>query len=182
MPVLPIETFSQKKVQVWDIGVRAFHWSLATMFASAYLFTEQRSLHRILGYAVAGLIAFRLIWGLVGTKHARFADFVSSPLGLLRYLRDMVTGGEARHLGHNPAGGAMILALLATLSGIAATGYMIGMDAYFGVEWVERLHKTLVNLALGLIAFHLGGVIFSSFRHRENLVKAMVTGKKRLED
>jgi cytochrome b len=179
---LPIETFSQKKVQVWDIGVRAFHWSLATMFASAYLFAEQRSVHRILGYVVAGLIAFRLIWGLAGTKHARFTDFVPGPMRLLRYLRDMASGREARSLGHNPAGGAMIVALLTTISGIAVTGYMIGMDAYFGVAWVETLHKTLVNLALGLIAFHLGGVIFSSFRHRENLVKAMVTGKKRLED
>jgi cytochrome b len=182
MPIVPIESIIEKKVRVWDIGVRAFHWSLVAMFASAYLFAEQRALHRYLGYAVAGLIAFRLIWGLAGTKHARFADFVPGPMRLLRYLRDMASGREARSLGHNPAGAAMIVALLTTISGIAATGYMIGMDAYFGVEWVETLHKSLVNLALGLIVFHLCGVIFSSFRHRENLVKAMITGEKRLED
>lgn len=181
MPVVPIETLISKKVYVWDAGVRLFHWSLVTMFASAYLFAEYRSAHRILGYFVAGLIAFRLIWGLVGTRHARFKDFVPGPLKLLGYLKDMAKGREARSLGHNPAGGAMIIALLAVISGIAATGYMIGMDAYFGVEWVERLHRTLVNLALILIAFHLGGVIFSSIRHRENLVKAIITGEKRLE-
>jgi cytochrome b len=182
MPVVPIEKFIQKKVRVWDAGVRLFHWSLVAMFASAYLFAEQRTLHIYLGYIVAALVAFRLVWGLVGTKHARFTDFVPAPFRLLRYLRDMVSGKEVRSLGHNPAGGAMIMALLATITGIAVTGYMIGMDAYFGEEWVERLHTTLVNFALVLVAIHLGGVIFSSFRHRENLVKAMITGEKRLED
>lgn len=181
MPVVPIETLIQKKVRVWDIGVRLFHWSLVAMFASAYLFAEQRTVHIYLGYVVASLIAFRLIWGFAGTKHARFADFVPGPFKLLRYLRDMISGKEARSLGHNPAGGAMIIVLLTTISGISVTGYMIGMDAYFGKEWVEDLHKALVNVALGLVVLHLGGVIFSSVRHRENLVKAMITGEKRLE-
>ncbi len=182
MPVVQIESTNTKKVRVWDIGVRAFHWSLVAMFASAYIFADQRSLHLLLGYAVTALIAFRLIWGLVGTTHARFSDFVPGPLRLLRYLRDMTAGREERHLGHNPAGAAMILALLTTLSGIAASGYMIGMDAFFGVEWVEDMHKTLVDLALVMVAFHLAGVVFSSLRHRENLVKAMITGEKRLEE
>jgi cytochrome b len=182
MSVVPIETFMSRKIRVWDIGVRLFHWSLVVMFASAYLFAEQRTLHIYLGYTVAGLIAFRLVWGFIGTKHAKFTDFVPGPFRLLRYLRDMVSGNEARSLGHNPAGGAMIIALLVTISGIAVTGYMIGMDAYFGEEWVENLHKTLVNVALSLVVLHLSGVIFSSLRHRENLVKAMITGEKRLED
>lgn len=169
---------SPKRVKVWDIGVRLFHWSLVSMFAAAYLFADQRSLHRTLGYVVIGLIAFRLIWGFIGGKHARFADFIPSPRRLLGYLRAMIRGTEARYLGHNPAGAAMIVALLATLSGICATGYMMGMDAYFGVEWVEDAHKALVNLALLLIVGHVSGVIFSSIRHRENLVKSMITGEK----
>lgn len=166
-------------VHVWDIGVRIFHWSLVSMFAGSYLLASNRWLHLILGYTVVGLISFRLLWGFLGSKHARFSDFVPTPPRLVKYLVDMVKRREARSLGHNPAGGAMIILLLTTLTGIAVTGYMIGMDAYFGVEWVERLHKTLVNFSLLLVATHVSGVIFSSVRHRENLVKAMLTGKKR---
>ncbi|MGB8812039.1 MAG: cytochrome b/b6 domain-containing protein [Paracoccaceae bacterium] len=178
MQMYSSQTAPSNRVQVWDIGVRLFHWSLVTMFASTYLLTEQRSLHRNLGYVVIALISFRLIWGLIGGKHARFADFIPSPRRLLGYLRDMVRGNEVRYLGHNPAGAAMIVALLTTLGGICASGYMMGMDAYFGVEWVEDAHKALVKLALVLIVLHVGGVIFSSLRHRENLVKAMITGEK----
>ena len=90
----------------------------------------------------------------------------------------MVGGREGRYLGHNPAGAAMILALLATLAAVGTTGYMMGMDAYFGQSWVEDTHKTLVNLLLVLVAGHVAGVIFSSWRHRENLIKAMITGEK----
>jgi cytochrome b len=170
------------RVRVWDAGVRLFHWSMVAMFASAYFVNSPRSLHRYLGYVVIGLIGFRLIWGVVGGKHARFADFVPSPRRLLGYLRDMLTGREARYLGHNPAGGAMIIALLTTLSAIGATGYMMGLDAFFGVSWVENAHKTLVTCALALVALHVSGVVFSSLRHRENLVVSMITGDKDSED
>ncbi|MGO4916518.1 cytochrome b/b6 domain-containing protein [Pseudogemmobacter sp. W21_MBD1_M6] len=115
-----------------------------------------------------------MICGFIRSKHARFADFVSDPRRLLGYLRDMLTGREARYLGRNPAGGAMIIALLTTLASIGATGYMMGMDAYFGVESVENSHKTLVNCALALITLHVSGVVFSSLRHREILVVSMI--------
>lgn len=178
MQMYSTQTAPSPRVRVWDIGVRLFHWSLVSMFVATYLAADQRSLHRTLGYVVIALISFRLVWGFIGGKHARFADFIPSPRRLLGYLRDMIRGTEARYLGHNPAGAAMIVALLTTLSGISATGYMMGMDAYFGVEWVEDAHELLVNLALILIVGHVGGVIFSSIRHRENLVKAMITGEK----
>lgn len=179
-----IYTSAQKNIQVkvWDVMVRLFHWSLVIMFASAYIFSEHRSVHRYLGYCVAALIAFRLVWGFAGSKHARFIDFVPSPVGLFRYLLTMVKGNEPRTLGHNPAGGAMIIALLLTIFGISVTGYMIGMDQFFGVEWVEKTHKTLVNFCLLLIAFHLSGVIYASYQHSENLVKAMITGWKRRKE
>lgn len=166
------------RVRVWDLGVRLFHWSLVTMVTLTYLFDDPRKLHRTLGYIVIGLIAFRLIWGFVGTSHARFTSFVPGPRQLIGYLRNMVKGREARYLGHNPAGAAMIVMLLLTLTGVGASGYMMGMDAYFGEEWVEELHETFVNLLLVLVACHVGGVVFSSWRHRENLVASMITGKK----
>lgn len=169
-------------VRVWDLGVRLFHWGLVVAVTAAYFLTAQRSLHRGLGYAVMALIAFRLIWGLVGTRHARFASFVPGPARLMAYLRDIIRRREARHLGHNPAGAAMIMALLAVLGAISATGWMMGMDAYFGVEWVEDAHKALVNGLIVLVALHLGGVALASLRHRENLAKAMVTGLKAVDD
>lgn len=168
----------QGRIQVWDIAVRLFHWSMVSSVALAYLLAEQRALHRKLGYVVVALIGFRLIWGVIGSKHARFTDFVPGPRKFFGYVFDMIKGREARYLGHNPAGGAMIVALLVTLSCVAATGYMMGTDAYFGVEWVERAHKLLVNGLLVLIVAHVTGVIVSSRRHRENLVVAMITGKK----
>ncbi|MCG6901156.1 MAG: cytochrome b/b6 domain-containing protein [Rhodobacter sp.] len=175
-------TNSPDRVQVWDLGVRLFHWSLVAMVALAFLFDEPRKLHRTLGYVVIGLIAFRLVWGVIGPRHARFVDFIPGPRRLLDYLRDMLRGREDRHLGHNPAGAAMILVLLTTLSAVGATGYMMGMDAYFGQVWVENTHKLLVDILLVMVAFHVGGVIFSSWRHRENLVVSMITGQKDLDD
>jgi len=173
---------STSRVRVWDLGVRLFHWSLVSMVGLAYVFDEPRKLHRGLGYVVIGLIAFRLIWGFVGGRHARFADFIPRPMRLFGYLRDMLRGREERYLGHNPAGAAMILLLLCTLSAIGATGYMMGIDAYFGKDWVEHTHKLLVNFLILFVAGHVGGVIFSSWRHRENLVKSMVTGQKDMHD
>lgn len=169
---------NSNQVRVWDLAVRLFHWSLVTAFFAAYLIEKPRDLHEALGYVVFGLIGFRLIWGFVGSRHARFAEFVPGPRRLFAYLRDMFAGGEARYLGHNPAGGAMILTLLATLTAIGVSGYMMGMDAYFGAEWVEDLHEALVSLALVLVALHLAGVAFSSLRHKENLVRSMLTGLK----
>lgn len=169
---------SPKRVKVWDIGVRLFHWTLVASVASTYFLAEQRVLHRRLGYVVIALICFRLIWGLIGTYHARFVNFVPGPQRFFGYLRDMMRGREARYLGHNPAGAAMIVALLVTLTAVGGSGYMMGMDAWFGVEWVEDAHKWLVNLLLVLVALHISGVVLSSRKHRENLVLAMVTGEK----
>lgn len=171
-------TPTSPRVRVWDIGVRLFHWSLVASVATTYLIAEQRALHRWFGYVVIALISFRLIWGVIGGKHARFADFVPGPRKFFAYVIDTIKGREPRYLGHNPAGGAMIVALLVTLAAVGGTGYMMGMDAYFGVEWVEDSHKLLVNVLLGLVALHLAGVVMSSLRHRENLVLSMVTGQK----
>lgn len=166
--------------RVWDPLVRVFHWSLAGLFVIAWLTGDEvQKIHEPVGYAIAGLLAFRLLWGLVGTKHARFADFIYRPSAVIAHLRDAVLFRAKRYIGHNPAGGAMVLALMAVIGGTALTGYMMTTDAYWGVDWVEELHEVLASLALGLVGLHVLGVIFASIEHRENLVRAMVTGRKR---
>lgn len=166
-------------VPVWDVAIRLFHWGLVATVATSY-FTGGTGLrfHEIAGSAVAGLLVFRLVWGLVGTPHARFADFIRGPVTLVGYLRDLISMRADRHIGHNPAGGAMILALLATLVVVVTTGFMQLTNYFFGVEWVEQVHHHATNVLLALVALHLLGVITSSWLHRENLVGAMVTGSK----
>ena len=124
----------------------------------------------------------RLVWGLLGPHHARFANFLYAPTTILAFLRDSLAFRAKRYLGHNPAGGAMVVLLLAAVSGIVTTGYMMTTDAYWGVGWVEDVHKALVYSTIGLVALHIAGVVLASVEHRENLVRAMVTGRKRRED
>ena len=167
-------------VKVWDIAVRIFHWSLVLSFIIAWVTADEwDKVHEIAGYVIAGLVAFRLIWGIVGTKYARFSSFVYRPKILLDYLRDEVYQKSKRYLGHNPAGGAMIIALLVMLSIATASGYAMTTNMFFGIEWVEELHETTVNVLLLLVFLHVAGVIYSSISHKENLVRAMITGLKR---
>lgn len=169
----------QKKILVWDLPVRAFHWLLAGSFSAAYLLSESerlRNVHVNLGYAVLGLVAFRLLWGVVGTRYARFRSFIFSPAAAWAYLRGLLRGGATRYIGHNPAGSFVIWAILglATLTGLAgyATYEEIGGDA------VAELHELLANAWLVLVGLHITGVVASSLLHRENLVLAMLTGYK----
>ena len=167
-------------VKVWDPFVRLFHWLLVVLFAAAYLTGDESDrLHIAIGYAVAGLIALRIIWGFAGSSHARFSDFVRGPREVFSYLRDVVFLRARRYLGHNPAGGAMILALLVMLIGTSISGYLLTTDAFWGSKRAEEIHEVLANLTVGLIALHMLGVLAASFEHRENLVKAMITGRKR---
>jgi cytochrome b len=171
-----------RSVPVWDPLVRIFHWSLVLAFFSAYLLGDDGgSLHQAFGYTVLGLVAFRLVWGAVGSRHARFSNFVPSPRRLLAYFKDMLAGREARHLGHNPAGAAMIVALLLMLASTGLTGWLQTTDAWWGSEAMEEVHEVLANGTLLLVALHVLGVLYSSLRHHENLVRAMVTGRKREE-
>jgi cytochrome b len=167
-------------VKVWDPLVRVFHWSLATSFAVAWLTAdESKTIHHFAGYTAGGLVAFRLIWGIFGSRYARFSQFVRHPLTVFGYLRDIAHGNEARYLGHNPAGGAMIVALILCMGTVATTGWMQTTDAYWGISWVENLHAFLADMLLVLVIGHLGGVVLASVRHRENLVRSMITGRKR---
>ncbi|MCI2395715.1 cytochrome b/b6 domain-containing protein [Aliiroseovarius sediminis] len=190
-------------IRVWDPLVRLVHWSLVVAFAIAWLTgDESESWHIWAGYAAAGLIGLRLIWGLVGPRYARFSQFVRGPGTVTRYLRDMLRGREARYVGHNPAGAVMVLALLVTLSATAFTGWLMVEPARMAYlpdlaqfvspafaddnakrggdeEALEEVHEMLANLLLVLVVLHIAGVILASRRHHENLPRAMITGRKR---
>jgi cytochrome b len=168
-------------VRVWDPLVRLFHWSLVISFTIAWLGEGGRGLHQGAGYVVLALVAVRLVWGLVGSRHARFRDFVPRPQGLLAYLKSLPSGHPRRYLGHNPAGGAMIVLLLAMLILTGGSGWLMTTDAFWGIEWVENLHAAAANLTVILVFAHVVGVVFSSLAHRENLVAAMITGRKRTQ-
>jgi cytochrome b len=207
-------------VRVWDPIVRIGHWTLVSAFFVAY-FTEDDLLtqHAWAGYIVGAVVCIRLVWGVIGSKHARFTDFVLSPRATFRHLGDLVRHRAKRYVGHNPAGGAMIVALLISLSGTVYSGLMIyaieenagplagwvaadnsspvlpgiistaradeDADTEHGEhdsaeEFWEEVHEIFANLMLLLIAAHVAGVLYSSHVEKENLVKAMITGRKRL--
>ncbi len=168
-------------VRVWDPLVRLFHWTVVTGVFVAWFTEDWRSVHKFTGYVVLGAVLVRIVWGFTGTRHARFADFVRGPREVLGYALDVLRGREPRHLGHNPLGGAMVVALLVTLLVVTVSGWMMTLDAFWGEDWVEDLHETAVNLLIfGLVPLHLAGVVFTSLRERVNLVKAMITGVKEL--
>jgi len=167
-------------VRVWDPFVRIFHWSLLTCFVVAYLSRhDEAAIHHLAGYAAGALVLLRLVWGIIGTPYARFTQFLHHPRTVLGYLRDIASGREARHIGHNPAGGAMVVTLMLMMLATATSGWMMTTDRYWGVEWVGTLHAYCAHGLLLLVLLHLGGVAVASLRHKENLVRAMFTGHKR---
>lgn len=171
------------RIRVWDPVVRLFHWSLVAGFAANALLTDpESSLHERIGYAVAILLAVRLVWGLVGTRHARFSDFPPSVPAAMGQLADMAAGRVRRHLGHTPLGALMIYNLLATVALIALTGWLMTTDAFWGIEWVEEAHEAFVTWAEISVVAHIAAVLIESRRTRVNLPKAMVTGYKEIEE
>lgn len=181
---------SQQVIKVWDPLVRVFHWSLALFFTVAYLSEgDFETLHFYMGYGVSALIAFRLLWGIVGPKYARFTNFVTGKEKVVRYLKSLLTGKAEHYVGHNPAGGLMVIALLLmlaltcffgmTLIAIDDAGPLAGtFVASFNEDLVKELHEFFANSTLALVFIHLAGVVVSSLLHRENLIRAMITGVK----
>ncbi len=168
------------EVRVWDIAVRIFHWGLVLCIATAWLSSKDlTTLHTTAGSIAVTLVLFRILWGFVGTKYARFSEFVRSPWAVVRYLKAIFVHRAARHLGHNPTGGAMILVLLLTIIATGVSGWMLNSDAFWGVSWVQELHGFMANSLILLVFLHILGVIAASIQHRENLLWAMLTGRKR---
>ncbi|MDO7597692.1 MAG: cytochrome b/b6 domain-containing protein [Pseudomonadota bacterium] len=186
-----------QQIKVWDLPLRIFHWSLVSCFFIAY-FTEDNfmTLHTYAGYTIIGLIIFRLIWGVIGNHHARFNNFVCRPRTVRSYLKDILYNQAKRYLGHNPAGAAMILALIlslitTTISGLAiyATEEMAGpfvglmMNAPdFIYDGAEDIHEFFANFTLTLVGLHIVGVLLASISHKENLIRAMWTGNKAVKN
>ena len=167
-------------MRVWDLYVRVVHWLLAIAVLLAWLTREGWGLwHDWLGYAALALTAARLPWGWFGPKHARFADFLCSPGHTLAYARSFLKATAPRYLGHNPLGGWMIVAILVCVAATSATGWLYTTDTYWGVEWVATLHEWCANTLLALAALHVAGIAAASLRHRENLIAAMIHGRKR---
>jgi len=168
------------KVKVWDPLVRVGHWTLVVCIAGAWFTRESASRwHEWLGYAALGVVAMRIVWGFTGGRHARFARFIRGPRGTLCYARNFFAAKAPRHVGHNPLGAWMIIALLGVVAATSLTGWAYTTDAFWGDPLMGQLHEGLATTLLVLAALHLAGVIFASLRHRENLVGAMVHGRKR---
>ncbi len=171
------------RTKVWDPVVRVFHWAVVAGFvANAFLTDPEHDLHRLVGYAVAGLLAARILWGIVGTRHARFASFPPSPSAALAQATDIAAGRRRVHLGHTPLGAFMIYNLLLALLVIVATGYAMTTVAFWGVEWVEELHEAAVTWAEISVVVHVAAVLWESRRTGVNLPRAMVTGYKEIPD
>ena len=208
------EKVMSQEIKVWDPLVRLFHWSLVLFFVVSYLSGEDEStVHIYAGYIVLGLITFRLLWGFIGTKYARFSNFVRAPKDIIRYFKSFLKGSPKHYLGHNPLGGAMIIALLISLFMVSYTGLKLyaveeGLgplaegdnislisnayadsdeqdegekhsDKKKGEDFWEELHEFFANFTVFLIFLHIAGVYVSGYLDKENLVKAMITGRKK---
>lgn len=167
------------KILVWDAPVRVFHWLMVLSFFGAYLTAESerwRLVHVTLGYTMGGLVAFRIIWGLMGTRYARFSNFIRGPAAVMQYVKSLLKGQPEHAIGHNPAGAVAIVLLMLLSVVIVATGWAIFNE--IGTSILSELHELTSNLMLLVVGVHVAGVAVSSWLHRENLVRAMVTGQK----
>lgn len=183
----------EPRLRVWDPVVRIVHWGLAGSVLIAFLTEDEwLDLHVYAGYTAAGLLALRIVWGFVGSRHARFADFVRGPRATLAYLRDILRGHPRRYLGHNPAGAAMAVALIGGFGATVVTGAMALAGGDFAgplAPWLsdmspaaardlKEVHEAIAWSTLFLVPFHLIGVAAASLQHKENLVRSMIDGHK----
>jgi cytochrome b len=187
-----------RRVRLWDPALRAFHWTLAAAFAFSYAMGEFgptiMTLHFWSGYLVIALLAFRLVWGLIGPRPARFAQFVTGPAAVAAYARDLPARRPSRWPGHNPLGGWSVVALLLTLAALALTGLLSDPDDYINAgplagaapRWLSRAangwHEALGGLALALVGLHLAAIAFYRIWKREDLVRPMIDGEKLVDE
>lgn len=171
------------KLRVWDPFVRIFHWSLVAGFAAnALVLDDDGKAHEWVGYAILALIGLRILWGLIGSHHARFSSFPPSLSGALGQLADISAGRVRIHPGHSPLGAWMIYNLLLTLLVICLSGHLMTTDMFWGVEWPEELHEGAVAWAELSVLIHIAAVIFESRRTKVNLPRAILSGVKELPE
>ena len=177
-------------MRVWDVLVRVLHWTLAGAVATCWISghwppNHFDAWHHTAGYVAAAAVTLRLVWGFTAgpnARYARLAQFVRGPRAVLAHARAMRAGREPRYIGHNPLGGWMVLALWTVAASAALTGWLYTTDWLWGYEWLSDLHAALAWVIATLVVGHLGGVVVTSWRHRENLVGAMFSGAKRAPD
>lgn len=172
-------------IQVWDLWIRVFHWSLVAIVVSNHFVNEAGGeWHEWLGYLACAWVAFRVVWGFIGPTHARFSEMLRAWPQRGRFLSRLAShlkGREPRLLTHPPVSLIVMATMLLLILALGMTGWMMGWDRFFGEEWLEELHELLSNSLLALVFLHVAGVIRESLIHRENLVGSMIHGKKRLK-
>ena len=172
-------TLTAQSVHVWDRFVRIFHWSLVTcVMLNFFVIDNGKTVHQWLGYTASALVFARIVWGFVGTRHARFADFFPTPAKIRQHFASLRSGTQDHHDGHNPVGAVMMLALLAIVISLGLTGYLQTTDAFWGEEWMEELHEGLASTLIALAGLHAAAAIVMGRIEHTNLVAAMVTGIK----
>ena len=174
-----IASKNKQSVVVWDFPVRIFHWLLVISFAGAWITSEseaQQMIHYAFGYTTVVLVLFRVIWGLVGTRYARFSQFIKGPTETLQHIKALLTGNQHPGLGHNPAGALAMISLMILILLIGLTGYW-SVKEFLG-DFMSGAHETIANIALGVVVIHIAAAVIMSFMQKENLVRAMVNGKK----
>lgn len=170
----------RETAKVWDPLVRLFHWPLAGVILAARITADAwNRAHEWIGHVIGGLIAAHVAWSFIGTRHARFSDFVRGPRTVLHHIRQIHTGHAPRHLENNPAGGAMVIALMLMVTAIATIACMMTLDVFWIGEWMARFHALLFDGLLVVAGLHVAGIIHASTAHRENLVRAMIHGRTR---
>lgn len=167
---------------VWDPLVRIIHWGVALSIVVNSFVDGEQEVHEWVGFAALGLVGVRLLWGVIGSRPARFTAFPPNPIAALSHLRAMLQGERVIHLSHNPLGALMVYNIWTTIIVIGATGYMMGTMRFFGVGWVEEVHEIAYNWLVISIALHVGGVVLDSRRTGVPLVRAMITGRKRIPE
>lgn len=172
-----------RRIRVWDVPTRLFHWMQLIAFAGAYLTAESernRDIHVAMGYIVLGLLVFRVIWGFAGTRYARFSSFIFKPREIINYLSSLIKGQAKHYTGHNPAGSVVVWLLLVLVLFIGITGVLALQDD--ASDTVIMMHGVATKIIMYVIAIHLIGVAVSSILHRENLVRSMISGYKLSSD
>lgn len=164
---------------VWDLFVRIFHWTLVGCVLLNYVVLEEgETPHQWVGYLASTLVMARIVWGFIGSRHARFSDFFPTPSRLKHHVRAMLTRQPDHHWGHNPLGALMMLLLMSLVLSLGVTGWMQGTDAYFGEEWLQELHELLANTLVLSAGLHAMAALVMGRIERTRLIKAMVTGVK----
>lgn len=164
---------------VWDRFVRVFHWLLVSCVTFNYfVLNDGKTTHQIVGYMAVTLVVSRIVWGFIGSHHARFSDFFPTPSRLAHHVRQVRSGDHAAIQGHNPIGALMMLALMATVLALGTTGWMQTLDAYWGEAWLQNLHRDVGNVLIGLATLHALAAIVMGRMERTRLIKAMFTGVK----